>query len=283
MNNSHYNAFLVVVYNKTIEQSETIKTLMKFSYDNAQLTIYNNGPRNIIISDAENQQFNNVFEKINIVNDLNNRPLSLVYNQFIEENEGAKSIILLDDDTEITSSFVDIIHSSKADLELPKIVSRETGRTYYPMSSGEVPETYGDLDPYNYFCVSIASGLIISRSLIREFYKNNLQLFDERYAFYGVDSSFFKRLKKLLNAGVCFDIKTSCYIRHSLSLTEEKFNDFRFKERLWDAAISTRRYPSIWQSYMFTKTFFLLFKYYKIDYFIILFTGFFRGKHPRCK
>lgn len=282
MSNAFYNAFLVIIYNKTIDESETINTLMRFHYKNSQLTIYNNGPKEIIISDEKKLQFSNVFDKVNVINDLNNRPLSLLYNQFIEGNKEAKYFILLDDDTEITQSFVDIIHSSKADLELPRVISKETEKTYYPMSSGVISEKYGDLDPYNFFCVSIASGLIISRDLVKEFYKNNLQLFDERYALYGVDSSFFKRLKKLLNKGAYFDIKTSCYIRHSLSLTEEKFNDFRFKERLWDAAISTRRYPSVWQSYMFMKNFLLLFKYCKLDYFMILFKGLFLGKHPRC-
>ncbi len=67
-------------------------------------------------------QFSNVFDKVNVINDLNNRPLSPVYNQFIEGNKEAKYFILLDDDTEITQSFVDIIHSSKADLELPRVI-----------------------------------------------------------------------------------------------------------------------------------------------------------------
>jgi hypothetical protein len=95
MSNAFYNAFLVIIYNKTIDESETINTLMRFHYKNSQLTIYNNGPKEIIISDEKKLQFSNVFDKVNVINDLNNRPLSLVYNQFIEGNKEAKYFILL--------------------------------------------------------------------------------------------------------------------------------------------------------------------------------------------
>ncbi|WP_072198395.1 hypothetical protein [Klebsiella pneumoniae] len=283
MNNEDYVSILVVVYNKTLEQSATINTLTKFSfYKRTRLTIYNNGPMEITIESKQKKLFNEIFYDSVLINDLNNKPLSLLYNGFIEDNKEANKVIILDDDTEITKCFIDAIFSSTADLELPRIISKETGRIYYPMLSGDISQVDAELDLNSKFCMSIASGLILDRKLLNEFYRRELKLFDERYALYGVDSSFFKRLKMLVRNGVCFNAKTSCYVRHSLSLTDKEFSEFRFKERLWDTAISTRCYPSIWQYYMFFYNFVKLFKYRKVEYFFILFRGVIRGKHPRC-
>lgn len=61
------------------------------------------------------------------------------------------------------------------------------------MYNADIPYTFNVNDKI----ISIGSGLVIYKSLVECFRKDNLKLFDERYALYGVDYSFFRRIQRI--------------------------------------------------------------------------------------
>ncbi|WP_321147883.1 glycosyltransferase family 2 protein, partial [Serratia marcescens] len=241
-------SILVVLYNKKLSESKTLRTLLSHQILNAELFIANNGPHKIEIeSDQFFNQLESHFIKVQVANFVENRPLSIIYNDFIESNSVAKKFVLLDDDSEVPESFIKVINSENDDfdLELPRIKSVNDGVIYYPVEHGHVvAEDKNNLDVQS--TISIGSGLIISRRFIDKFSAAGMKLFDERFALYGVDFSLFRIMKKInAKSNTHFAIRTNSYINHSLSRAAGKTSEHTVNERLYDAILSARHYPSI--------------------------------------
>ncbi|PRD16798.1 glycosyltransferase family 2 protein [Pantoea coffeiphila] len=235
-------AIVVVLYNKEINESATIRTLVEKGLNNVYLTIHNNGPKNIAAPTEFLELLSLRCIVVNVENCIENKPLSNLYNDFIESHADFDKFILLDDDSEITQSFMDSIEKDDYDLEIPKIVSRVDNQVYYPISNGHVITDDCFLDVQG--TSSIGSGLLFTKRLVNVFSKHNLKLFDENYALYGVDVSLFRRMWNLNRKGEVFKLKTSSSILHSLSRAEGQESAFRSNERLIDYAITARRYPT---------------------------------------
>ncbi|RJF58393.1 glycosyl transferase [Serratia inhibens] len=277
----HDNAIVVVVYNKDIEDSITLNTLVNYDFHNSKLVIHNNGPKNITLTGDIASKINDKFKVVELVNCLSNSPLSMLYNKFIQDNIGVKQFIILDDDSTITEEFVQAINCNEADMELPRIISRTDHVTYYPIEKKKVVTVDRELDPRNSF--SIGSGLVIHRSLVEKFQKHNISLFDENYALYGVDVSVFRRMYQLIDKGENFKIKTSSFLKHSLSRTEGKESPFRIKERLIDIAVTTRRYPTLRMHIHLLKKIVINLVSFQFDNVSSILKAYFTGMHPRCK
>jgi GT2 family glycosyltransferase len=275
-----YNAMIVVVYNKKIYDSTTLNTLTKFDLSNTDLIIYNNGPVKIDLARSKSDELDKSFNSVQLINDLSNLPLSKIYNDFIYEHRYAQQYIILDDDTTVTSNFIDAVNINSYDLELPRIVSVTDNIVYYPISFKKVVTQNCELDPKNSF--SIGSGLIINKSFVEKFQKYDTKIFDEDFALYGVDVSLFRRMYKLIDKGESFKIRSSSYLEHSLSRVEGEESRFRIQERLLDLAISARKYPSLSLYYNFGKKFILNCILFDFDNIKLLLRGYFEGKHPRC-
>ncbi|MGE6417936.1 glycosyltransferase family 2 protein [Alteromonas macleodii] len=221
---------LVVLYNKRIGQSETLKSLSKLETNTFSLHIFNNGPKSLSNNEEEDVLLNK-FEKLNIKEDIQNRPLSKIYNDFIEENE-SDTFLILDDDSKISKEIIEISKNTNFDIDisLPIIISEDDKKNYYPIIDGSTIESEETLE-YKPGFFSIGSGLLIHKKLKSKFKQYSMKIFDERFALYGVDFSIFRRMNYLYNDGERFKINISGKILHSLSKVNENRDLMRNDER----------------------------------------------------
>lgn len=285
MNGTKINlCFLIVIYGKEVKSSKTIESLANFSAAiDAKLIIYNNGPDFISIEKEKENNLNRVFNEVILVNDLSNAPLSKVYNNVIGRNANFSHYIILDDDTSLSESYIKLIYNienyNSYDIILPGIYSEDGNTKFYPKSRDGVIKN--DESTVNSKTIlSITSGIIINRTFVNKI-KNN-DVFDESYALYGVDTSFFKKIWFYTKQGININIITTSSITHSLSRIENKDSEFRRIERLYDLSISARKYPSIITSFFYLKKMIVSVLTYNKKEFFALIYGFYYGKHPKC-
>ena len=160
---------LVVLYNKIIGESSTLKSLNCLENNNFDLIIINNGPSSIL------NDFKNHGIKIDgfthLVEYLWNKPLSNLYNDVIYKNPNYDRYILLDDDTQIPNTFMDDLNSNfeeSINLHLPLIKNISDNKIYYPRVNNKVIDhevLLENISVYNEFH-SIGSGLVIYKSLV---------------------------------------------------------------------------------------------------------------------
>ncbi|MCL2896208.1 glycosyltransferase family protein [Brenneria tiliae] len=277
------NVILVIMYNKALHESTTLDTISNYYFNNTKLVIHNNGPREITYEREFLSKLECCFDnQVELINCLDNWPLSIIYNEFFLKYNNAGKFIILDDDTEISESFIDAIKSSYVDLELPKIISTSDKKIYYPVCKSGIVTTDTDLDSES--ALSIGSGLIINRTLVEKFKKHNLKPFDEHYALYGVDFSLFRRIYKIVSKGENVSVRSSSFLMHSLSRLDqsENKNDFRTRERALDIAISARRYPSLYLYYKFFSGIISEFMKMKWGNVFSMIKAYFLGVHPKC-
>ncbi|WP_220676571.1 glycosyltransferase family 2 protein [Klebsiella pasteurii] len=231
---------LVVIYNKKIEDSTTIKSLLLSNYT-GDLYIFNNGPSAISVSASYLELLQGKYSLINIIEDVSNRPLSTIYNDFLNTGD-YDYYYLFDDDTTIPSNFFAAEQQIEYDLSLPIIVSAKSSDVVYPIVNNKV---FHEREfPFNESdeVISIGSGLMVNKSLILKFEKIGLKPFDERFALYGVDYSLFRRLPFLKRAGYAVRLGISGTLHHSLSSEENHISAFRKRERLIDIMLTKLHY-----------------------------------------
>lgn len=272
---------LVVLYSKECDNSTTLNSLINLANISTTLTIFNNGPSSIKKDSVFLNKLKNNFSHLVIIEDLNNRPLSYIYNDFLKSNLYSRYVIF-DDDTTVPRDYLNYVHNDDVDIRVP-IIKSISGTAMYPKRRECLLDKEGMYDD-NDFIYTIGSGLIIYRSLIDKFCHYNIALFDERYALYGVDVSLFRRIKLIKNKGCHINIQIANIISHSMSSLEEKPSEFRRIERLIDNVITLRSYPESFLSsfIFFIKMFFkrvVLFRYKEV---FIMFKILISGMHPRC-
>ncbi|WP_413741261.1 glycosyltransferase family 2 protein [Sodalis sp. RH15] len=275
-------SILVVVYNKSLEQSNTLKSMMSFKFKHVNLFVLNNGPCEVKFEKSFESFLNNLFDSVVLCNQIDNMPLSIAYNRFIELYPKSKKFVILDDDTILTQSFIDLIslEDDDCDLRLPRITSLDSDIVHYPVMD-DIAVTY-DCELSISKTISIGSGLVISSSLIEKFYKKKLKPFDEHFALYGVDFSFFRRTWRLREQGELFKVYCTSVLYHSLSRVEGDISTNRIRERLYDIALQARHYPSFNHYEIFFKN---LIKYTiigKFSFVFLILKIYFLGFHPRC-
>ncbi len=108
-----------------------------------------------------------------------------------------------------------------------------------------------------------------------------MKLFDENYALYGVDISFFRRLWELEKNNVSFEIRINSTLVHSLSRTDTHQSLFRIKERLIDIGITAHQYPSFRRILSLTKNVVVNILKGNFSIALIGLLCFISGKHPR--
>lgn len=137
---------------------------------------------------------------------------------------------------------LDISYKNNIDLQLPLIVEKKSNDIYYPLINGCVAKHNNIHIGNDEFVVSVGSGVVIYKSLLEKFSSFDLQPFDERFALYGVDTSFFLRLKMIKSKGRDVNIQVASQIYHSLSRVNSTFSPFRHRERLYDALLTNMYY-----------------------------------------
>lgn len=270
--------FLIVIYNKELLESTTFKSIVEIQDKNFDCLIVNNGPHEINFSILKD--FNNINFKY--IQCLDNKPLSYLYNNFIKSYSQVDRYVILDDDSVFSKSFIKRIFDGgldSFDLELPKIFDKNN-KLYYPLRNWapiEEHESFFNYKDEDIF--SIGSGLIISKKLVNIFNNKNIKLFNEAFAFYGVDFSLFWELKKH-NFGE-LKITSVSKISHDMSLHNE-ITDFKRKELYINFALQMRYYPSIINLKNFIYCILKSIKMYKISMVISILKAYFFAKHPKC-
>ncbi|TCL07346.1 glycosyltransferase family 2 protein [Sodalis ligni] len=276
--------FLVIIYNKELKDALTLQSFLDFNFKNSNLTIFNNGPTPIDSNPELISALLNAFDEVSYEVHLENMPLSIAYNNFIEKHSDGTRFVLLDDDTLITKTFAERINAPQNDfdLELPTIISPSDGKIHYPIINKKPAPSALLLPTDKLF--SIGSGLIISRNLITKFEQHDLKLFDECFALYGVDFSFFRRIGFLTHQKVKFSIVSTCELIHSLSRLDDTGQDeSRNIERIIDKVLCARRYPNLeFYNFLFRK---IARSALSLNFSLIslIFKIYFSGYHPRCK
>lgn len=272
---------LVILYNKKPQDSLTLLSLLKQHSVNC-LCVWNNGPTVV----SEDLMIKNLKKNINnviLINKPNNYPLSIVYNWFLHKYD-SDYYILLDDDSILDDSYLDAIKNINAnitnfDLILPRI--KQNNKIHEPKENNQVVLFDTSLN-YKH-CMSIGSGLILNKHIIKIFESKFKTVFDERFALYGVDTTFFYRLSRL-NENICVGCLGD--LSHSLSRLDpnENNNLFRFKERSFDLALCARNYPNfITIRRIIKRLLIILFCRRNFKLFFIVIKCFLLGTHPRCR
>lgn len=271
-------AMVVILYGKRFEESKTLQSLMRFSHQLDQLLIVNNGPESLDSHDSFFIALSKKHKHVEFENQIQNKPLSWIYNDFINSID-ADYYVLFDDDTEINLDYESyLFQMDNIDLELPKIISIIDKRQYYPklneqiISENSVIQSSGEL-------FSIGSGLIISNKIKNTFKRYNLELFDSRFALYGVDFSFFRQLNKLGRDS--FLISTQTFLNHSLSGAEGVIAKWRKKERLYDEILTVKHYSEL-RLLRIGKRILREILYLRFSNILIILNTFVSGVHPRC-
>lgn len=274
---------VVIVYNKALNESTTLQSLLTFSHAIQKLVIVNNGPGQLNEDDfflALKQKHSQVY----LENHLQNKPLSWIYNDLIEKYD-ADYYVLFDDDTIINSQYEHHLFNTldHTDIEFPKIFARVEHIQHFPMVNNALLKDSGELyDIQTIF--SVGSGLILSKRLKYIFIEQFGHVFDQHFAFYGVDSTFFIRLNHLLSENVQFKITSCSYLKHGLSLTEEALTPWRKREFIYENTLKVKYYSG---SLLMARLKFIRLIYRKLSHFEfrdlkIVIQTFLSGKHPRC-
>lgn len=273
-------AILIILYDKEISESATVSSLLKSGLIGAKVVLHNNGSCEISISGEQQKTFEASGNDFVLVNCISNEPLSVVYNDFVRDNSHCDVFSFFDDDSTIPEKYSTIIGEKGGEIELPKIMSRIDNKIYYPLVDEVVFNEDGLIFGGNIF--SIGSGLTLTKGVVAKFIKNKMDLFDEHYALYGVDFSFFRRLHALQVKGEVFSISSSFTLLHSLSKIESVQSKFRHNERLIDFALTVRHYPSTRLYLAFIKKIILCLFKLNVNDCVLLLKTFLMGTHPRC-
>ncbi|AVN20008.1 glycosyltransferase [Acinetobacter pittii] len=279
MNNNKI-ALVVIVYGKALEDALTIQSLLDFERKLDHLLIVNNGPRVIDENSAVLSALAQKHHHVVLENQVQNKPLSWIYNDFIQQYD-ADYYVLFDDDTEINIEYQNILFTAQdIDIELPKIISMSDKVQYYPLVDGVIEQKDGIISNAKEV-FSIGSGLVISKGVKQYFIENKMELFDSHFALYGVDFSFFRKINRIKQKSKVFNISSRSYINHSLSRAEKETNAWRDKERLYDLVLTLKYYYS-YAELRILKLFLRKILGGKIKDALLILSTAFNGAHPRC-
>lgn len=273
-------SILVVLYGKDFHKSKTLNILNeKFTLkEGTSLFVVNNGPCALSLDSPLINELKDNFLELNFIEYLDNKPLSKIYNEFISSTK-SHYYIIFDDDSCPEESYFNHLEEITEDLCLPRIKSKDDGLIYYPCIDMKpvIMDSVVDINS----AMSISSGLVISESLALNLQKHYSDIFDERYCLYGIDTSFFFRLRKL-GASYCA-ISATCAgdITHSLSRVTQNQTDFRIRERLYDVAITTRWYSVNYGYKPFMRKLLANLIKFRFKFVVVLISTYFKGKHPR--
>lgn len=274
-------SLLVILYGKNFSESETLKNIVCFEHKIDNLVIVNNGPIALKSEDGFLNLLKLKHHHVCFREFLENKPLSWIYNEFVEEFI-SDYYVIFDDDTIISKETESSIFGlNDIDIELPKIYAQDK-KQYYPIVNGDVLKSNGLIEG---FCevYSIGSGLIFSKKVKDYFEENNIELFDSNFALYGVDTSFFMKINELICNGIIFKMNSSIVLEHSLSRAENEISEWRAVERLYDQILTIKYYKNyklIRLLKIILKT--ILKKETDINKVGLILRVYNSGRHPRC-
>ncbi len=270
---------LIVIYGKKIEESTSITTLIDGLSNlsgNYYLRLVNNGPKPLELKLNIPQGV-----KIELINSIQNRPLSSIYNEFIEYYKDFDRYVILDDDTQLNANYISRINAEDYfDLELPKIINSDK-EIFYPLKNWKVVSSEENIlinSKENIF--SIGSGIILSNNLVNIFLSKGKKVFNESFVFYGVDFSLFFEINKK-NFPMLI-ITSYTQILHDMSLHGEVSKEKKYELYL-NYAIQVRQYPMVLTIKTFLHSIFCLLQEKDSRSLYSFLKVFWAGKHPKSE
>ncbi|WP_166424735.1 hypothetical protein [Paraglaciecola sp. 20A4] len=280
----HETSILVILYNTEILSSITLVSLLNSNVNlkGYNLVIWNNGPNKL--SDVDIVPFQEVGFYVQIVQTIENTSLANIYNTFIKMHRAVRYVIL-DHDSNLSDQYLMSLSTVGADkIGVPIIYC--DGDQVGPLLNCRLclsKDIIRDEDAF----VAIGSGLVIGFDITKTLKETQGQVFDERFFLYGVDTTFFLRLK-ISNLNHSIEILSG--FEHSLSRFENEnllTKKFRKLERTYDLALTLRFYYSPLKIIYFValntlKYFFhRLLKRDTLIYYIPFVKALFTGRHYR--
>lgn len=282
---------LIILHNSNINLSKTIQSLLNTDKNGINLSVilWNNGPNLLAIKECEKYKtiFNSNKIQVSIYENIKNIALSKIYNFFIKKQD-YDFFTILDQDSILNNNFFQQIkYNNNFDIIVPAIYSagwRSKENTLcFPIFSG----TNKLLDK-NTFAMgeieSISSGLTLSNKLVKYLSNHKIKIFNERYALYAIDTSFFLDLKTFSDTqfrGICVG-----KINHSLDFNlqdRKKISPVRKLEMEYSKVLNKLYYDKKSRLniflYLFRK---FTRKEYTFSEFIKLVKCLIQKKHPRA-
>ncbi|MBE5223318.1 hypothetical protein IG608_17950, partial [Pectobacterium sp. A113-S21-F16] len=231
---------LVVMYNSSLFESETIQHLFKANVEQISLKIivWNNGPHEFDKDDVFGFLGKCKDKKIDsdIYQDTRNISLSKIYNFFVDTYSDSEYFTIFDQDTLVSDDFfINIRNNKDCHVIIPLIFSpTEPDEIRSPSYFDHKPFHHGEFNLGD--CYAVGSCLTFSNHLKNLIVANGEKCFDENYAFYRVDTQFFFHIKKFnYFKGICIG-----QIFHHLSEKDDpsKMNQFKKLEIGYDKLLS---------------------------------------------
>lgn len=223
--------FIVVVLYKTrLEDSRTIQSLNKYLSGNVDVFVFDNSP----IHQYEKEKF--IYDKLNIsyYYDILNPGLAIAYNKALNKAllENKKWLLLLDQDTLLSQSYIDELFcmsfdnfSNKVVAIIPKVVSRNNN----PISPAKM-FVGGISRPVNLKEGIVKSPItaINSGALLRTDYMNSVDGFNINFPLDMLDHWYFRKIFKdkkwvyLMKSSIEQDLSVSINFEHNISFDRYK-------------------------------------------------------------
>lgn len=224
--------FLVVLYDKSIDESLTFLSIVRNGValpNDSELVIWNNGPSSIVIPEHYLRLLEQLGISVEFKETLENLPLSNIYNQVIE-NHCSDRFVILDDDSELTREYLlSLANFSQYEFLVPVL------------TSGEIRISPNYLFGKNMRFTALASGLCLSSKAVGILTQEFGAVFDERFIFYGADSTLCYRCHKL-----GLEMKVVPGFNHSLSFkSQREVSEFRKRELSISIGLQLRYYPNL--------------------------------------
>jgi GT2 family glycosyltransferase len=232
---------LIVIYNKTISESITYKSLINYTGNlkSLDLLIWNNGPATI--NTQLNQLHIDKFNSVTIEEDVSNVGLAKIYNYAIKKflNEFCA---VFDDDSALSEAYIsNMLLTKPSDCAVP--ILTYNGKPQSPSLNKKKIDALTLPQTQTRFR-AVGSGLVIGRNIAQKMQSIYGSVFDEHFLLYGADTTFCIRLER---AGLLSSIKIIPGFEHSysrLSNEEDPLSEFRKKELAYDAGLRARYYKS---------------------------------------
>lgn len=229
------HAYLIVVYNESVFESSTFKSLLRLLQEQphaATVYLWDNSPK----PQHQVSEFNSI--KSCIIKYIYygvNEKLSVVYNKIIDSAlaDNCKLITILDQDSILPLDFKDKIDSiENPELVVPTVYSSKSGLIISPRYQRynyltnscmarpiDIPKVEGSLASNEFFAVG--SGMTISRIL----WESGVR-FNESLSFYGVDTEFCNDYAEKFNS---FNIIKCNFLHDASGENDEGFLKLKWR------------------------------------------------------
>lgn len=214
-------SIIVILYNSSINNSTTLQSMLNADLPegSVSLSIWNNGPSLLDKADIDTYQglAQSKGISVEVQQDIRNIALSKVYN-FVVDKGNFDFFIPLDQDTQLAKDFFIKIEQQQAlDLVLPIVYAEGQGDLIrFPFNTKTKQAVVDEQVVDTRAITSVTSAMAINKRLVALFKQHNLTVFDESFAFYGIDTAFFLNLHRV---AATEQVACGCFgrIEHSLS------------------------------------------------------------------